>query len=244
MIGVAVPRPASGVRRLHPEHERLRRHHLVVAQQRHQPGGAPRLPTCRRIAISRERSESWSPNRIASPGCSMMRGRVARARTAPVPLGPLRGARQCCRRCRGGAGRCTGSSVDLSSVSRRVRSEYERHERAVHTPVRCPALGHPGGVSREPDPRAGPSRPPTPHRRRRGGRAGAQPHDLSRATGLTSALFDGAGICATIAIIGTARTLPVHEPGAAWRDVATTAYELSKELGGEHHYPQGFAALL
>ncbi|GAA4550421.1 IclR family transcriptional regulator [Pseudonocardia xishanensis] len=81
--------------------------------------------------------------------------------------------------------------------------------------------------------------------------------DRARETGLASThivdsditavgapIFDESGICATMAIIGTARTLPVDTPGPAWRDLAGTAYELSKELGGEHHFPEDFAALL
>jgi len=63
-------------------------------------------------------------------------------------------------------------------------------------------------------------------------------------TAVGAPIFDESGICATIALIGTARTLPVHEPGTAWRDLAATAYELSKELGGEQHYPSGFTACL
>ncbi|MCE0762353.1 helix-turn-helix domain-containing protein [Pseudonocardia kujensis] len=63
-------------------------------------------------------------------------------------------------------------------------------------------------------------------------------------TAVGAPVFDESGICATIAVIGTARTLPVETPGAAWRDLAGTAYELSKELGGEHHFPQDFTDLL
>ncbi|MEV0088717.1 helix-turn-helix domain-containing protein [Saccharopolyspora sp. NPDC050642] len=59
-------------------------------------------------------------------------------------------------------------------------------------------------------------------------------------TALGAPVFDEAGICATIAVIGTARTLPVHEPHAAGRALLETAFALSKELGGERHYPQGF----
>jgi Transcriptional regulator len=77
--------------------------------------------------------------------------------------------------------------------------------------------------------------------------------DRTRATGLASThitdsditavgapVFDESGICASMALIGTARTLPVAEPGVAWRDLAAAAHGLSKELGGEHHYPPGF----
>ncbi|MFF5988366.1 IclR family transcriptional regulator [Prauserella flavalba] len=63
-------------------------------------------------------------------------------------------------------------------------------------------------------------------------------------TAVGAPVFDESGIAATVAVIGTARTLPVHTSGPAWRDLAVAAYELSKELGGEHHYPQGFNALL
>jgi DNA-binding IclR family transcriptional regulator len=85
----------------------------------------------------------------------------------------------------------------------------------------------------------------------------AEDVDRARETGLASThivdtditavgapVFDESGICATMAVIGTARTLPVQTPGTAWRDLAGTAYELSKELGGEHHFPQDFTALL
>lgn len=53
-------------------------------------------------------------------------------------------------------------------------------------------------------------------------------------------VFDESGICATIAVIGTTRTLPAHETSTAWRELADTAYTLSKELGGEHWFPDGF----
>ena len=63
-------------------------------------------------------------------------------------------------------------------------------------------------------------------------------------TAVGTAIFDESGICASMALIGTTRTLPITDTGPAWRDLVTTAYELSKELGGEHHYPPGFTALL
>jgi len=79
--------------------------------------------------------------------------------------------------------------------------------------------------------------------------------DRARATGMASvhladlditavaaAVFDESGICAVIALIGTARILSAGEPGLAWHDLAAAAYLLSKELGGEHHYPHGFLA--
>lgn len=59
-------------------------------------------------------------------------------------------------------------------------------------------------------------------------------------TAVGAPVFDEAGICATIAVIGTARTLPVDEPHAAGRALAETAFALSGELGGEQHYPEGF----
>lgn len=52
-------------------------------------------------------------------------------------------------------------------------------------------------------------------------------------------VFDEAGICATIAVIGTTRTLPVYEPGPVTRALAHTACALSAELGGGRLYPQG-----
>lgn len=55
-------------------------------------------------------------------------------------------------------------------------------------------------------------------------------------------VFDEAGLCATIAVIGTARTLPVREPHDALTALADAAYALGKELGGERHYPDGFSA--
>lgn len=60
-------------------------------------------------------------------------------------------------------------------------------------------------------------------------------------TAVGAPVFDESGICATIAVIGTARTLPTREPGSAWRELAEAAYGLSKELGGEHRFPDGFA---
>lgn len=63
-------------------------------------------------------------------------------------------------------------------------------------------------------------------------------------TAVGAPVFDESGICASMAVIGTARTLPVDTTGAAWRDLAGAAYELSKELGGEQHFPQDFTALL
>ncbi|MBP2366977.1 IclR family transcriptional regulator [Pseudonocardia parietis] len=59
-------------------------------------------------------------------------------------------------------------------------------------------------------------------------------------TAVGAPVFDEAGICATIAVIGTARTLPVREPHEAGRALADAAYALSAELGGERHYPDGF----
>lgn len=53
-------------------------------------------------------------------------------------------------------------------------------------------------------------------------------------------VFDEAGICATMAVIGTARTLPPREPHPAVQALADTAFALSAELGGERHYPEGF----
>ncbi|MEQ3553857.1 helix-turn-helix domain-containing protein [Pseudonocardia nematodicida] len=55
-------------------------------------------------------------------------------------------------------------------------------------------------------------------------------------------VFDESGLCATIALIGTARTLPVPEAPAAFRALAGTALALGRELGGERHYPDGFGA--
>lgn len=55
-------------------------------------------------------------------------------------------------------------------------------------------------------------------------------------------VFDEAGLCATIALIGTSRTLPVGQPQEAFTALAETAYALGKELGGEQHYPDGFPA--
>ena len=48
-------------------------------------------------------------------------------------------------------------------------------------------------------------------------------------------VFDDAGLCATIAVIGTTRTLPVRESHSAYRTLADAAYALGKELGGERH---------
>lgn len=59
-------------------------------------------------------------------------------------------------------------------------------------------------------------------------------------TAFGAPVFDEAGICATVAVIGTARTLPVHEPNPAVRVLADTAFALSTELGGERYYPAEF----
>jgi DNA-binding IclR family transcriptional regulator len=53
-------------------------------------------------------------------------------------------------------------------------------------------------------------------------------------------VFDETGLCATIAVIGTARTLPVHDAPEAAGPLAGVALALSTELGGERHYPAGF----
>lgn len=63
-------------------------------------------------------------------------------------------------------------------------------------------------------------------------------------TAVGAPIFDESGICATVAVIGTARTLPAHEPNAAWLELARTAYALSKELGGELRFPDAFMELL
>lgn len=55
-------------------------------------------------------------------------------------------------------------------------------------------------------------------------------------------VFGEAGICATIAVIGTNRTLPVDEQGPATRALADTAFALSSELGGGRHHPRSSEA--
>ncbi|MFP5071906.1 IclR family transcriptional regulator [Pseudonocardia nantongensis] len=61
-------------------------------------------------------------------------------------------------------------------------------------------------------------------------------------TAVGAPVFDEAGLCATVAVIGTARTLPVHAPHESHRALAEATYALGKELGGERHYPDGFVS--
>lgn len=59
-------------------------------------------------------------------------------------------------------------------------------------------------------------------------------------TAVAAPVFDEYCICATVAVIGTMRTLPVSEPSQHWEDLKGTALALSKELGGDMFYPAQF----
>ncbi|MGH3629035.1 MAG: IclR family transcriptional regulator [Sciscionella sp.] len=50
-------------------------------------------------------------------------------------------------------------------------------------------------------------------------------------TALATGVFDEHGICATIALVGTARTLPVDSPGSHQQDLLNTAAEISARMG-------------